>query len=119
MTLAWILQLVVAVILGQTLFFKFTGAEESKHIFQTLGAEPWGRYASGAAELVAVVLLLSGRGAFYGALLAAAVMVGAIGSHLFTDLGIEVLGDGGLLFGMACAALVCSLVIAKLRYGTG
>src|SRR5262249_50886090 len=55
---SWILQIIVAVILFQTLFFKFTGAEESKYIFSTLGVEPWGRIGSGVVELVAVILLL-------------------------------------------------------------
>lgn len=111
---SWILQLVAAVILGQTLFFKFTGAEESKFIFEALGAEPWGRFGTGAAELVAVLLLLTGRTAVYGALLAAGLMAGAIGSHL-TKLGIEVQGDGGLLFGLAVTVLVASGAILVLR----
>jgi hypothetical protein len=54
--ISWALQIVVALILFQTLFFKFTGAEESIYIFRTLGMEPWGRIGSGVAELIAVVL---------------------------------------------------------------
>src|SRR5262245_64670881 len=95
--LSWILQLTVAGILLQTLFFKFTAAEESVYIFSTLGAEPWGRIGSGVIELVAALLLLTSTTAPFGALLTMATMVGAIGSHL-TVLGIEVKGDGGLLF---------------------
>ena len=53
--LSWILRLVVAAILVQTLFFKFTGASVPIHIFETLGAEPWGRIGTGVLELVAVV----------------------------------------------------------------
>lgn len=67
---SWILQLIAAAILAQTLFFKFSGAEESKFIFTTLGVEPWGRVASGCAELVAVILLLAPRTVTLGALLA-------------------------------------------------
>ena len=37
---SWILRLIVAVILLQTLFFKFSAAKESIYIFSTLGAEP-------------------------------------------------------------------------------
>src|SRR4030095_6536569 len=95
-TASWTLQLVVAGILLQTLFFKFTGAEESVYIFTTLGVEPWGRLGSGVFELVAALLLLRPRTAPFGAALTMAVMAGAIGSHL-TILGIEVKGDGGLL----------------------
>jgi len=56
---SWTLQVIAAAILAQTLFFKFSGAEESKYIFATLGVEPWGRVATGIAELVAAVLLLA------------------------------------------------------------
>jgi uncharacterized membrane protein YphA (DoxX/SURF4 family) len=112
---AWVLQFVVAAILLQTLYFKFTGAEESIHIFSTLGLEPVGRIGSGIAELAASILILVPSTAALGALLAAGVMVGAIGSHLFTPLGIEVLGDGGLLFALAVTVLVASLGVVYLR----
>ena len=108
---SWSLQLVVAGILLQTLFFKFTGAEESVYIFSTLGAEPWGRLGSGMVELIAALLLLDAqRRRRIGAALTMAVMVGAIGSHL-TILGIEVKGDGGLLFGLALTAFVGSAIV--------
>src|SRR5690349_367842 len=94
---SWLLQVVVAVILLQTLFFKFTGAEESIYIFTTVGAEPWGRYGSGVMELIAAVLLLIPGTIAIGALLGVGVGVGAVFSHL-TLLGIDVKGDGGLLF---------------------
>jgi uncharacterized membrane protein YphA (DoxX/SURF4 family) len=104
----WLVRIVAAVILLQTLFFKLTGAEESVLIFSALGAEPWGRYASGLAELAAALLLLLPRTAWLGAGIAAGVMVGAIASHL-TVLGVEVAGDGGLLFALAWVVLLCSL----------
>jgi hypothetical protein len=114
--LSWMLQLAVAGILLQTLFFKFTGAEESVYIFSTLGVEPWGRVGSGAVELVAAVLLLVPATAPFGALLTMGLMAGAIGSHL-TVLGIEVRGDGGLLFGLALTAFVGSAIVLLLRRG--
>ena len=67
---SWICRIVAAVILAQTLFFKFTGAQESIFIFTKVGLEPWGRYGSGVAELIAVVLLLTPRFAWAGAVLA-------------------------------------------------
>src|SRR5918911_1493660 len=94
---SWVLQLFVAVILFQTLFFKFTGAEESRYIFSKLGLEPWGRIGSGLAELIAVILLLYPRTVALGAILSLGVISGAIVSHL-TRLGIVVKDDGGLLF---------------------
>lgn len=114
-TLSWVLQLSVAAILLQTLFFKFTGAEESVFIFSTLGVEPWGRYASGVVELVAATLLLVPGLATYGALLSLGVISGAVVSHL-TVLGIEVRGDGGLLFALAMIVFICSLAILALRW---
>src|SRR5215204_2252644 len=104
---SWGVQLLVAGILLQTLFFKFTGAEESVYIFTTVGAEPWGRIGSGVLELIAALMLLIPATVPYGAALTMAVMAGAIGSHL-TILGIEVKGDGGLLFGLAFTAFVGS-----------
>ena len=112
--LSWALRLIAAVILGQTLFFKFSGAEESRYIFSTLGMEPWGRYGSGVAELIAVVLLLIPRTAPLGALLGAGVLSGALLAHL-TKLGIEVRGDGGLLFFLAITAFICCIGVLWLH----
>jgi hypothetical protein len=111
---SWALQMLVAGILLQTLFFKFTGAEESVYIFNTLGVEPWGRIGSGVVELIAALLLLVPATAPFGALLTMAVMAGAIGSHL-TILGIEVRGDGGLLFALAVTAFAGSAMVLLIR----
>ena len=122
---SWVLQITAAFILGQTLFFKFTGAEETKALFEVLGAEPWGRYASGVMELIAVVLLLIPRTSVVGAMLALGVILGAIGAHL-TKLGISIdpvaLGNealeplaGPMLFVMAVVVLVCSVSVIVIR----
>ena len=108
------LRLIAAVILAQTLFFKFSGAEESVWIFQQLGAEPWGRLGSGVAELICVVLLLYPGTAWLGALGGLGVISGAIVSHLLL-LGIEVKGDGGLLFYLAVVVFVCCAVTLWLQ----
>lgn len=118
-TTSWLLQVLVAVILGQTLFFKFTGAAEAVHLFETLGAEPWGRIGTGIAELAAVVLILVPRTVVYGALLSLLIMIGAVGGHV-TRLGIAVTGpdgasDGGLLFGMAVTVLLASAAVLIIR----
>jgi hypothetical protein len=113
---SWALQLIVAGILLQTLFFKFTGAAESVYIFSTLNAEPWGRIGSGVVELIAALLLLYPATITVGALLALGVITGAIVSHL-TVLGIDVQGDGGLLFVLALAVFASSAAILFLRRG--
>src|SRR6187549_147177 len=95
--ISWILRIVSALILLQTLFFKFSGAAESVYIFSTLGMEPWGRIGSGIAELIASLLLLWPRTIVLGALISIGVMAGALVAHL-TKLGIEVQGDKGYLF---------------------
>ena len=105
-----ICRVVAAIILVQTLYFKFTGAPESVYIFTKVGAEPVGRIGSGVVELIAAVLLFVPRYTWLGAALACGVMFGAIGSHL-TLLGIEVMGDGGLLFAMACIVFACCLFV--------
>ena len=73
---SWVLQIVVAVILFQTLFFKFTAAEESVYIFRTLGMEPWGRIGSGVVELIAAILLLYRKTTTLGAILSVVLVIG-------------------------------------------
>jgi hypothetical protein len=107
---AWICRIVAAVILLQTLFFKFSAAPESVYIFTKVGIEPWGRIGSGVVELIAAVLLFVPRLTWLGAGLALAVIGGAIVSHL-TLLGIEVQGDHGVLFALAIVVAVCSAVL--------
>ncbi|MDX2017250.1 MAG: DoxX family protein [Planctomycetota bacterium] len=111
---SWLAQLVVAGVLAQTLFFKFTAAPESVYIFEKLGAEPVGRIGSGVMELIAAVLLLIPRTAVVGAGLAAGIILGAIGAHL-GPLGIVVQNDGGLLFALALIVFFGALTILALR----
>jgi hypothetical protein len=111
---SWILQILAAGILFQTLFFKFTGAEESVYIFRTVGAEPWGRIGSGIVELIAAILLLVPATSGLGGLLSVGVISGAIVSHL-TVLGLVVKDDGGLLFGLAVIVFAASLGVLIIR----
>ena len=106
----WIVKLIAVVILVQTLYFKFTGAEESVYIFQTLGIEPYGRISSGIVELIASILILIPRTTLLGAVFALGTMMGAIFSHIFV-LGIEVQGDGGTLFALAIITSICCLIL--------
>ncbi|MES2732564.1 MAG: DoxX family membrane protein [Bacteroidota bacterium] len=114
--ISWGCRIIAALIMIQTLFFKFTGAKESIYIFSTLGIEPWGRYGSGMVELVAAILLLTPSLTWLGALLGLGTMSGALLSHL-TVLGISVPNsdgtyDGGYLFGLALAVWVsCAVVL--------
>lgn len=106
----WVIKLIAVVILVQTLFFKFTGSEESIYIFQTMGIEPYGRIGSGVVELIASILILVPRTTLLGAFLGAGTMLGAIFSHIFV-LGIEVQNDGGTLFSLAIITLFCCLIL--------
>lgn len=106
----WIVKFVAVVILLQTLYFKFTAAEESVHIFQTLGIEPFGRIGSGVIELIASILILIPRTTLLGAFLGLGTMLGAIFSHIFV-LGIEVQNDGGTLFILAVVTLISCLLL--------
>ena len=112
--LAWTLRLIAAIIMLQTLFFKFTGAEESVYIFSTLGIEPWGRIGTGVMELIASVLLLFPKTTVLGALLALGIMGGAILSHVFF-LGIEVQGDHGQLFLYALLVFISALGLIYMQ----
>ena len=103
-------RLIAAIIMLQTLYFKFTAAPESVYIFSTVGMEPWGRIGVGVVEAVASALLLVSATAWLGAGLALGLMAGAIGMHV-TVLGIEVQGDGGYLFFLALAVALCAAFV--------
>lgn len=122
---SWACRLIAAVILLQTLFFKFTAAPESVYIFTKLGVflnhylpalsvdtvQVYARLGSGIMELIAAVLLLVPRSVWAGAVLAMAATGGAIFSHL-TFLGLVVMDDGGLLFALALIVFAtCAITI--------
>lgn len=116
MIASWVLRGIAAVILLQTLFFKFTGAKESVYIFSTLAMEPWGRIGSGVVELIASILLLLPKTVVFGALLSLATISGAIFFHL-TKLGIALpaVDDRGELFSLALVVFVCSAGVLMLH----
>lgn len=105
----FLLRLIVAIIFIQTLYFKFTAAPESVFIFSSIGMEPWGRIGSGIIELIASILILLPRTIWLGALMALGTITGALFFHL-TILGVNVQGDNGLLFIMACVVFTASLI---------
>jgi len=110
---SWMLRILAALIMLQTLFFKFTASEESVYIFSELGMEPWGRIGTGIVELMASILILIPRTTFIGALIAIGLMIGAVGAHL-VKLGIEVRNDGGQLFIYALLVLISSIILAVM-----
>lgn len=111
-----ILKLVAAVIMLQTLFFKFTGAQESIDLFTTIAGENEAamRIGTGVIELIASILLFVPKRTWLGALLAAGTMAGAVMSHL-TILGIEHNGDGGALFISAIVTLIVSTILLLIN----
>lgn len=112
--LLWVCRIVAAVIMLQTLYFKFTGAPESVYIFSQVGMEPEGRYATAIAELVASVLILIPQTSLIGASMTLFIMIGAIATHI-SILGIQVMNDNGQLFIYAVIVALASLYII-LRY---
>ena len=108
------LRIVPAVILLQTLFFKFTAAPESVYIFEQLGMEPWGRIGLGITELIVAILILVPKTTWIGALLGISIMGGAIFSHLF-KLGIIVQNDGGTLFVLALVTFIFCVILVWIN----
>lgn len=104
------LQIIVAVILIQTLRFKFLAHPDSVFIFSQAGLEPEGRYIIGFLELIAAFLIIFPRTVWLGAGLTLGVISGAIFLHL-TKIGIDVQGDGGALFYTAILVFVLSAII--------
>lgn len=109
-----IIRVVPAIILLQTLFYKFSGAEESVYIFSKIGLEPYGRIGIGIAELIAAALILIPKTSVYGAIISLGLMLGALQFHI-TTLGIEVLNDGGKLFILALLVLIFSATIVWIE----
>lgn len=107
------LRIVVAVILVQTLRFKFTAHPDSVYIFTKVGLEPYGRIGIGVLELIASILLFIPKTVWLGATMVLGIIGGAIMMHL-TDLGIEINGDGGLLFYTAVTVFILSAIILWL-----
>ena len=105
----WILRLVPALLLLQTLYFKFTAHPESVKLFTEIGMEPWGRIGTGIIELIAAILLLIPRFTGFGALLGLAMMTGALYFHL-TKIGVNFNGDP-LLFIYAVITFVCCAML--------
>jgi hypothetical protein len=105
----WLIRLLAAIILLQTLYFKFTAHPQSVHLFTILGMEPWGRIGTGVLELIASLLILYPRTTGYGALLGLGLMAGAIFFHL-TKLGIVFDGDA-VLFIYAVIVFICCAIL--------
>jgi uncharacterized membrane protein YphA (DoxX/SURF4 family) len=109
-----VLRLMAAGLMLQTLYFKFTAQPESVYIFTQVGIEPWGRIATGVAELAASILLLLPATITLGAILGVGIMLGAVATHVGI-LGIDVQGDGGQLFAYALTILVACLVLLVMH----
>ncbi len=105
-----IVALIAAIIMLQTLFYKFTGSAESIYIFSTLGIEPWGRIGAGISELIASIFLLIPRTRLLGAIMGLGIMLGAIAAHILV-LGVAVQGDGGKLFILALLTFIACVVL--------
>ena len=126
----------ISVVFIQALRFKFTDSPDTLHIFGTLNewAEStfgisglflppgiFNAYVIGTAELIASIIMLVGLFTArkylipIGALMSNGIISGAIFFHLFTPLGVDVLGDGGLLFASACGIWIMSVALIVLN----
>jgi putative oxidoreductase len=115
MYLNWALQLTIAIIYLQTLYFKFSAHPDSVYLFTKLGLEPYGRIGIGVFELITSVLILLPRTKIYGAILSLGVIAGALFAHL-GPLGIEVNGDKGKVFYLAMVVFVGTILFLLLNW---
>ncbi|UMB60624.1 DoxX family protein [Lutibacter sp. A80] len=102
-----VIRIIIAIILIQTLRFKFTAHPDSVYIFSEIGLEPYGRIGIGILELIASILILIPKTIWAGSLLTIGIIGGAVIMHL-TQLGIEINNDGGQLFYMAVIVFILS-----------
>lgn len=114
LVIAWALRLLAALIMLQTLYFKFTGHEQSVKLFTQLGMEPWGRIGVGIMELIASALILFPGTTGLGAALGTGLMAGAIFFHL-TSLGIVFAGDAWLFIYAVTCFVCCAILLAMYR----
>jgi hypothetical protein len=105
--ISWVLRLTVAIILLQTLYFKFTAHPDSVHIFSALGVEPWGRIGLGIIELITAILILLPYTKIIGITTSLGIIIGAVFSHILV-LGLNVSNDGGGLFTLAIIVFIAS-----------
>lgn len=112
--ISWIFRIIAAAIMAQTLYYKFTGAEESVKLFALIGMEPWGRFGVGIMELIASLLLLVPKTKILGAFLGIGLMCGALFFH-FTQIGIVDASGSALLFIYACIALISCVLILVIH----
>lgn len=103
----WIPRGIIVIIIGQTLPFKYLGAEESVQIFTLLNMEPYGRIGIAIIETAAIILLIS-RFYVMGAIMSLSLISAANFLH-FAKLGLVINDDGGLLFFLSIIVIVCSL----------
>ena len=134
--LAWLLALYIAFVFIQSLFFKFSGSEETKIIFNTIGDwmanidllapiatdfKKYGGISTGIAELIASLLILYPTTRYLGSLLSLFIISGAIFFHLATPLGINRIintagdTDGGTLFIMACGVFLSCIILLFIK----
>jgi hypothetical protein len=112
--ISWALRLTVAIILLQTLYFKFTAHPDSVHIFSALGIEPWGRIGLGIVELITALLILTPKTKIIGMINSLGIIIGAVFSHLLV-LGVTVGNDGGSLFTLAIIVFIASTLFLILH----
>lgn len=112
--LNWVLKLAVAIILLQTLYFKFLAHPDSVYIFSKLGVEPWGRIGLGITELITAILIFIPKTELIGMINSLLIIIGAIGAHIFV-IGIDIKNDHGGLFTLALIVLVCSFTYLFLN----
>lgn len=108
-SISWVLRLTVAIILLQTLYYKFTAHPDSVHIFSALGVEPWGRITLGIIELITSILILLPKTKIIGMATSLGIILGAVFSHILV-LGVNVSNDGGALFSLALIVLIASTI---------
>jgi hypothetical protein len=113
--ISWVLRIIAAVIMLQTLYFKFTGQPESVALFTLLGMEPWGRIGTGVMELIASILILIPKTKVLGAGLGLGLMAGALFFHI-TKVGIVDATGSALLFTYALVVFICCAILLVLHF---
>jgi putative oxidoreductase len=101
----WVLQVLITAIFLLSGGTKVVGVPQIVALFDQIGFGQWFRYFTGGLEIIGAVAVLIPQYVAHGALLLAAVMVGAVLTHLF------------LVPGSPLAALALLVICAFIAWG--
>lgn len=102
--ITWAVRILLAITFAAAGIAKLASLPQMIAVFDAIGVGQWFRYLTGALEIAGVALLLAPATGYFGALLLALTMVGAVATHLL------------LIGGSAAPAVVLGVLSAFVAF---